>query len=257
MPAYLEAIIRAHRAADAAIGPADQVIDRALQCEGGPRNFRQALSGKGLSLIAEVKRRSPSEGALNQGLDPVSLATSYVEGGADCISVLTDEEFFGGSAADLAAVRAAIAAPILRKDFAVSLRDVAETRLMGADAVLLIVAALSDEELASMHALALRLGLAALVEVHDVDELARARSIDGVALIGVNQRNLKTFEMTDAASRLRKLIPSHVISVCESGIATAEDARQMHNLGYDGVLVGSSLVRSGNPAEMCRAIKGS
>jgi indole-3-glycerol phosphate synthase len=168
--------------------------------------------------------------------------------------VLTDADFFGGSSDDLRAARAAVSLPVLRKDFTVSLNDVADARVMGADAVLLIAAALDDAELAELHALADQLGLAALVEIHDETELARAVDV-GASLIGVNQRDLVTFKVDTArAIRLAPLMPAGVVRIAESGIEGADDARALHDAGYHAVLVGESLVRSPNPAAAVRAL---
>jgi indole-3-glycerol phosphate synthase len=216
------------------------------------RGFTTALrSGSAdgqLAVIAEVKRRSPSKGDIDADLDPAALARRYEIGGASCISVLTDEGFFGGSPDDLAAAHRAVDLPVLRKDFTVSANDVCDARLMGADAVLLIAAALDDRELADFHALAVDLGLDALVEVHDEPELQRA--IDAEAtLIGVNQRDLVTFEVDTArAVRLAPLMPPSVVRVAESGIGSTEDARPLSEAGYHAVLVGESLVRAADPA---------
>jgi indole-3-glycerol phosphate synthase len=256
---YLDSILAAHRqtaAADAR--PLEPLLAQA-RTSPAPRGFRSALeraAGAGdLAVIAEVKRRSPSRGAIAD-LDPAALARSYEEGGAACLSVLTDVEFFGGSFEDLRVARAAVSLPVLRKDFTVSPHDVAEARLMGADAVLLIAAALDDAELSDLHALAAELDLAALVEVHDEPELARAVGV-GASLIGVNQRDLVTFEVDTArAVRLAPLMPNGVLRVAESGIAGPDDAHALHDAGYHAVLVGESLVRSPNPAAAVRALLG-
>ena len=208
-----------------------------------------------VAVIAEIKRRSPSKGDLFPDLDPANLARQYEVGGAACLSVLTDVDFFGGSPSDLQTARAAVALPALRKDFTVSPQDVVDTRLMGADAVLLIVAALSDSELADFHALALELGLDALVEVHDEGELERAQ-VAGATLIGVNQRDLVTFEVdTDRAVRVARSFPAGVVKVAESGIVGAEDAATLAEAGYDAVLVGEALVTSGDPAAAVRSLR--
>ena len=197
-----------------------------------------------LAVIAEVKRRSPSRGDLMVDLDPVEVATSYADGGASCLSVLTDSEWFGGSADDLRAARAASGLPVLRKDFTIDARDVCDARIMGADAVLLIAAALDDSELGDFSALATELGLDALVEVHDEAELERALAV-GAGLVGVNQRDLLTFEVDTArATRVAAAIPPEVRSVAESGIMGPEDAALLAAAGYDAVLVGESVVVS-------------
>jgi len=207
-------------------------------------------------VIAEVKRRSPSKGDLHPDLDPATVASRYEAGGAACLSVLTDVTWFGGSAADLAAARAAVQIPVLRKDFTVSERDVYDARLMGADAVLLIAAALSADELHRFHALAIDLGLDALVEVHDEAELAKALAV-GAALIGVNQRDLVTFDVdTDRAVRVAAAIPAGLVKVAESGIRGPDDAARLRRAGYQAVLVGESLVTSDDAASAVSALRG-
>ncbi len=207
-------------------------------------------------MIAEVKRRSPSRGSLVQDLDSAATAAAYTRGGAACLSVLTDAEYFGGSSADLAEARAASGLPVLRKDFTVAPADVYDARIMGADAVLLIVAALSDDELASLHELAGRVGLDVLVEVHDESELERALAVEP-RMIGVNQRDLSTFEVDPAtAERLAARIPPDVVAVAESGVREPDDARHLADAGYDAVLVGESVVTSHDPAAAVRAMRG-
>ncbi|MDQ3979086.1 MAG: indole-3-glycerol phosphate synthase TrpC [Actinomycetota bacterium] len=217
-----------------------------------PRDFCAALTRPGLSVIAEVKRRSPSKGDLAPDLDPALVAKAYAEGGAAALSVLTDEQYFGGSPADLAAARAACDLPTLRKDFTVDPRDVADARIMGADAILLIVAALADSELGRFLALATQLGLTALVEVHDEEELDRAVAA-GATVVGINQRNLRTFAVDRSlASRLRNRIPPGVVTVAESAIRTAADVPP----GFDAVLVGESLVTAPDPFSAVRQLRG-
>lgn len=259
MATYLSAIVDAHRVAAAADRrDRDELRERALSSP-PPRPFAAALAARaaeGLGLIAEVKRRSPSKGDLDPGLDPAALACSYVAGGATCLSVLTDVEFFGGSPEDLEAAARASGLPVLRKDFTVDPADVCDARLMGAGAVLLIVAALGDEELARLLALATELGLDALVEVHDHPELERALAV-GARLVGVNQRDLSTFAVDhERALRLAAAIPEAVLAVAESGIRGADDAARLAAAGYQAVLVGESLVRSPDRAAATRALVG-
>jgi indole-3-glycerol phosphate synthase len=183
------------------------------------------------------------------------VAHAYAEGGAACLSVLTDSEFFGGSPDDLRAARAATKRPVLRKDFTVSPADVCDARLMGADAVLLIVAALDDAELRDFHALAGEVGLDVLVEIHDEAELERALAA-GATLIGVNQRDLVTFQVdNERAVRVGKAIPPSVGKVAESGIRGPADARALHEAGFDAILVGESLVTSADPAAALTALR--
>lgn len=210
----------------------------------------------GVAVISEVKRRSPSKGDLFADLDAAVLARQYEQGGASCLSVLTDRHWFGGSGDDLRAARAATVLPALRKDFTVDPRDVVDARLMGADCVLLIVAALDDIELGDFHQLAAELGLDALVEVHDEDELERALTV-GATLIGVNQRDLLTFEVDqDRAVRMAPKMPAGVVRVAESGVRDRSDALILHEAGYHALLVGETLVRSGNPTEEVRRLRG-
>jgi indole-3-glycerol phosphate synthase len=250
MPAYLDPILAAHRAR-AALDDRDLDAEVARATSAPPtRPFVGAIeevAGRdGIAVISEIKRRSPSKGDLDLGLDPVATAKEYEAGGASCLSVLTDEEFFGGSAEDLDLARSSCGLPVLRKDFTVAALDVCDTRSMGADAVLLIVAALTDSELASFLELAERLSLAALVEVHDEAELRRALRA-GSRLIGVNQRDLRTFEVDrERAIALGGLIPSDVVAVAESGIRDAADVAALAAAGYRAVLVGETLVRSGD-----------
>ena len=256
---YLDRILAAHRAAAEADGrDLDALVEAAAQAPPG-RGFAAALeagAATGVAVIAEVKRRSPSRGDLAPQLDPVELARAYEAGGAACLSVLTDEAFFGGSAADLAAARGAVGVPVLRKDFTVARRDVCDARIMGADAVLLIVAALEDAELADLHALARDIGLDVLVEVHDELELDRALAA-GATLVGVNQRDLVTFEVDHArAVRVAAAMPEGVIRVAESGIRGPEDVAALVAAGFDAVLVGESLVTSGDPRAAVAALRG-
>lgn len=250
---YLEEIVAAHRRAAAADDR--RLGDLIRQSEGvaAPRGFAGRIRGEEhLSVIAEIKRRSPSKGDLNPGLDPRSLAADYAAGGAACLSVLTDGEFFGGSPDDLVAARGAVVIPVLRKDFTVSALDVLDARLMGADCVLLIAAVLDDEELRSFHALATDIGLDALVEVHDEQELERALAV-GAALVGVNQRDLRTFRVDqERAARLAGSIPSSAVRVAESGVRNRADAIALRAAGYDAVLVGESIVTSGSPESAVR-----
>lgn len=210
----------------------------------GP-SFHDALTNRDnpfVKVIAEVKRRSPSKGWLNADLDVADVATSYLAGGATAISVLTDEEYFAGSAKDVATVSQCVSLPLLRKDFTVSENDVLDTAAMGASAVLLIVAALNDEELASLFHISTSIGLTALVEVHDTDEAKRALDV-GASVIGVNQRNLRTFTIDQqAAQSVHDVLPSGVLSVCESGLSSRSDVERAADVGFDAVLVGESFV---------------
>lgn len=215
-----------------------------------PRDFAAALrrpdpsKGCSICLIAEVKRASPSKGLLCHDFDPVALAHAYEHNGAAAISVLTDEHFFRGNLGHLQAVRQIVGLPVLRKDFVLDPYQVYEARAAGADAVLLIVAVLSDDELKKLHALTHELGMAALVEVHNAAELERALRIDP-SIVGVNNRDLRTFEVDlETTARLRPLIPADVILVAESGVHTRADVARLTAIGVDAMLVGESLVRA-------------
>lgn len=200
-----------------------------------------------IAVIAEVKRSSPSKGMLADIADPAWLAGEYEAGGAHAISVLTEERRFGGSLADLVAVRQAVDCPVLRKDFIVSSYQLWEARASGADLVLLIVAALDQEALVSLHERALSIGLTPLVEVHDVDEVPRALDA-GARIIGVNVRDLRTLAVDrDHFARVAPYIPDHLVKVAESGVRGPHDLLSYASHGADAVLVGESLVTNGDP----------
>jgi indole-3-glycerol phosphate synthase len=254
---YLDRILARHR--EVAAQDSRSIADltaRALTME-PTRGFRAALAGRSrLAVISEVKRRSPSRGDLNIGLDPASLVGEYERGGASCLSVLTDEEFFGGSIDDLQVARAACSLPVLRKDFTISALDVLDARLMGADCVLLIAAALEPAELIEFHHLAVEIGLDVLVEIHDEPELDVALAA-GATLVGVNQRDLVTFQVDhERALRMAGQMPAGVVRVAESGVRDADDAASLHGAGYHAVLVGETLVTSGDPARAIAELIG-
>ncbi len=240
---YLGEILAAHRAAAALDRRSlDELIERA-ESAAPVRAFAAALArGSHLAVIAEVKRRSPSKRHLAPHLDAAEIANVYEKAGAACLSVLTDSEYFGGSRSDLIEARAAIKLPVLRKDFTVSLNDVCDARALGADCVLLIVAALDDAELRDFYALTTSLGMDALIEVHDEAEAERALELEPV-LVGVNQRDLTTFEVDRSrAARVAASVPATVLRVGESGVRDAADAETLAAAGYDAVLVGEMLV---------------
>ena len=221
------------------------------------RDFRAALSAPGLRLVAEVKRASPSAGAIAEGADPVGTARAYQSGGAAAVSVLTEPTYFKGSLDDLRAVRAAVDLPVLRKDFICHDLMVAEARAAGADACLLIVAALDDMELAALVARVRDLGMTALVEVHDAEEVARAVAA-GAEVIGINTRNLQTLTVDLATvEQVRPTIPDGICVVGESGIGGREDAARMAAAGCDAVLVGETLMRADDPARAVEELLGS
>ena len=244
---YLDRILEHHRARAAAdTRSVERLLDDARALPPA-RGFRAALADR-FGVIDEIKRRSPSKVDLHVGLDPAEMAATYERGGAACLSVLTDDVHFGGSVADLQAARAACTLPVLRKDFTVGERDVLDARIMGADCVLLIAAALDASELAALHALAVDIGLDVLVEIHDEHELDHALAADA-NLIGVNQRDLVTFQVDhERAVRMAGLIPGRAVKVAESGVRGGDDARSLRRAGYDALLVGETLVTSGDPA---------
>lgn len=254
---YLDKILDRHREmARSDERPIDELVEQARAMPPA-RGFTSALRGRDhLGVISEIKRRSPSKGDLNIGLDPAELAATYEAGGAGCLSVLTDVEGFGGSATDLQMAAASCSLPVLRKDFTVSELDVVDTRLMGADCVLLIAAALTSAELSRFHRLATEIGLDVLVEIHDEEELEHALTANAT-LIGVNQRDLVTFEVDhERALRMGGVIPDHAVKIAESGVRHADDARLLETAGYDAVLVGETLVTSGDPAAAIRDLIG-
>ncbi|MHB1415395.1 MAG: indole-3-glycerol phosphate synthase TrpC [Chloroflexota bacterium] len=219
-------------------------VRRQAEAAPAPRDFRASLSRDNVALIAEIKRASPSRGPLALDLDPTTLAGLYEEGGAAAISVLTDERFFAGSLADLAQVRQDVGLPVLRKDFTIDEYQVYEARAAGADAILLIVAALTDEELRSLHAIARGLGLHCLVEAHDEAEVERALT-SGAEILGVNNRDLKTFKVDLATSeRLARLVPAGCLLACESGVHSRADVARLAEAGADAILVGEALVKA-------------
>ncbi|MDX2079121.1 MAG: indole-3-glycerol phosphate synthase TrpC [bacterium] len=215
-----------------------------------PRHFDQALRvGEYVTLIAEVKKASPSKGVLIENFDPATIGKTYADNGASAISVLTDTPFFMGDLAYLNAVRGTVRVPVLRKDFIIDPYQVYETRAEETDALLLIVAALDDAQLADLHALTTEMGMSALVEVHDEAEVERALKV-GATIIGVNNRDLKSFDVDlNTTERLAKLLPKEVILVAESGISSPADVMRMGQVGAHAVLVGESLVKSGDMAE--------
>jgi len=219
------------------------------------RDFAGALrpASGALGVVAEIKRRSPSKGDLAPELDPALTAKAYAAGGAACLSVLTDQLWFGGTVDDLHAARAACELPVLRKDFTIDEVQVYEARAIGADALLLIVAALPDDSLLrDLHELAVGIGLAVLVETHDDAELERALGI-GARIVGVNARNLGTFaEDLTIGERLASRVPSDVVAIAESAIRSVEDATRMAAAHFDAVLVGEMLVRAADPTATVR-----
>lgn len=236
--------------------PAAGLARAAEALDDRPRGFGEALrSAPEPCIVAEVKQRSPSRGEIRSDFDPVACALAYAQGGAAAISVLTDERFFGGHLSYLGKLRAAVECPLLRKDFLIDRYQVDEARVAGADAVLLIVAALAQPELIELQARARELGLDALVEIHDEVELERALAA-GASLIGINNRDLSSF-VTDLAvtERLAPQVPKGVVVVAESGIFKREDVRRLARAGARAFLVGESLMRQADMVEALRALR--
>lgn len=219
------------------------------------RDFRAALTTHEPAIIAEIKKASPSQGTFGGAFDPASIARSYL--GAAALSVLTDQEFFQGSLADLEAARAAVEIPTLRKDFTIDEFHVIEAAAHGADAILLIAALLDAPTMRRFRELAARFRMAALVEVHDADELDAALA-SGAEIVGVNNRNLHTFEVSlETSLRLAEKIPSSIVKVTESGIQSSHDVRLLAGAGYQAFLVGEHLMKSPDPAAALRALRSS
>ncbi|MCK0113826.1 indole-3-glycerol phosphate synthase TrpC [Ornithinimicrobium sp. F0845] len=246
--------VREDLAARRAALPLEQLRDLARAAT-DPLDALAALSASGgVHLIAEVKRASPSKGSLAEIPDPASLARQYAEGGASAISVLTERRRFGGSLADLDAVRAAVRVPVLRKDFIVDPYQVWEARAHGADLVLLMASALDQDELTGLLALVEELGMHGLLEAHDEDELDRCVAAGG-RIIGVNARNLKTLEVDPrTVTRLLPLVPEGVVGVAESGVSGADSVREYVGAGARAVLVGETLVTGADPRSAVREL---
>jgi indole-3-glycerol phosphate synthase len=252
-PGALEPILARTRALVAARRAARPGL-RALPDPARRERFMGALRAPGVALIAEHKRRSPSAGRIREDLELEHVVRAYVAGGAAALSILTEEGSFGGSLEDLRRARAITTLPILRKDFVIDPHQLHEALEAGADAVLLIVAALADGELAELHAQAQRLGLAALVEVHDEAELERALAL-APELVGINNRDLRTLEVdTTRALALRGRIPPGVSVVAESGYGDPEQLEELEAAGVDGVLIGERLMRAADVEAACRAL---
>lgn len=225
--------------------PLDEMKKRAAAADFPVHSFKKAIADDGLSVIAEVKKASPSKGLIQPDFDPVMIAAEYEKAGAKAISCLTEEHYFQGSSKYLADIRKQVNIPVLRKDFIFDEYQIYEAKAIGADAVLLIAAMLSDEEFKPLYDLAHSLGLDVLCEAHDDEEVLRLVKMD-CGIIGVNNRNLKTFEVDiENTKRLAGLIPESTLLVCESGIKTNEHMKSAHDWGADGVLIGETLMRSG------------
>ena len=257
VPGVLASIVETKHRELAGLRTRRSEVERAAAAAAGPRDFLGALAqGETVSLIAECKRRSPGAGAIRPDLDPVALTRGYRDAGAGALSVLTDATYFGGSLTDLTAVRREVDVPVLRKDFTVDPLHLYEGRAAGADAVLLIVRILTDEELGTFLHLAHDLGMAALVETHDRDEVRRAVDV-GARIIGINNRDLATFT-TDLETTIRLLdgIPPDAVVISESGIRSRDDVVRLGAAGVDAILVGETLLRAADPTAAAAALVG-
>jgi indole-3-glycerol phosphate synthase len=257
LPGILARIVETKRREVEALRDRAEILERALSDAAPPRDFRGGLARPDtVALIAECKRRSPGAGDIRAEIDPAELTLGYESAGASALSVLTDAEYFGGSLDDLAAVSAAVELPVLRKDFTLDTLQVMEARGSGADAVLLIARILDDATMEHLHTAVTALGMSALVEVHDADELGRALAI-GADLIGINNRDLSTFR-TDLETSLRLVedVPSDVVVVSESGIRTRADVELLGRAGVDAILVGESLLASEDPTRAAAGLVG-
>lgn len=234
---------------------AEQIADLARQAP-PPRGFRNALCGETVALIAEIKKASPTKGLIRPDFDPEAIAAGYTRGGAAALSVLTDATYFQGSLEILRQVRAAVTAPVLRKDFVIDPYQVLEARAAGADAVLLIVAILEEDQLGELFRAARELGMDALVEVHTRSEMEMALRLEA-NLVGINNRNLKTFETRlETTEELAAMAPPGVLVAALSGICTREDVERMARYGADAILVGESLMRQANVEAAARSLCG-
>jgi indole-3-glycerol phosphate synthase len=222
-----------------------------------PHAFRSALQSDGINIIAEFKRRSPSKGTIREGANPIEIARAYQAGGAVAMSVLTEEDYFAGSLDDLRQVRCTVDLPVLRKDFIFDEYQVYESAAVGADAILLIVAVLDDELLSRLRRLAEdELGMDAVVEVHTSDEMRRAAAC-GAKVIGVNNRDLRTFEVSlETSMSLAREAPEEALLISESGLNNAADLQRLRDAGYRGFLIGETLMRADDPEQALRDCRG-
>lgn len=222
-------------------------------CRGFANALHARIAAGDAAVIAEIKKASPSKGVIRADFQPEAIARSYAAGGAACLSVLTDIDYFQGADAYLRAARTACALPVLRKDFTIDAYQVYESRALGADCILLIVAALDDDALVALSSLAMELGMDVLVEVHDLDELERALQVP-VPLVGINNRNLRSFEVSlDTTLAMKDAVPSDRLLVTESGIHTRDDVQRMRAAGIHAFLVGEAFMRAPDPgAELAR-----
>lgn len=256
IPDILSRIVAQKRAELPALQRSRSILEsRAHDLRADRRDFALALRSRP-AIIGEIKKASPSKGLLAADFQPPVIAAQYENGGAAALSVLTDSEFFQGSLDDLHSARGSVAIPVLRKDFTIDALHVIEAAAHGADAILLIAAILSAREMREWRELASEHGMASLVEVHDGEELRRAVD-SGAEIIGVNNRNLRTFEVSiETSLRLAERIPANAIKVAESGIHSANDVRRLSDAGYDAFLVGEHLMKSGDPSAAIRELRG-
>ncbi len=256
-PDILSRILQTKRTEVARLARQEGELRARVEDAPDPRDFRAALSRPGVvSLIAEIKRRSPGAGPIRPNLDPGGLAADYRAAGASALSVLTDQDYFGGSLTDLSEARASTEIPVLRKDFVISDLQILEARASGADAILLIVRVLEDRLLRDLREAAERVGMTALVEVHDRVELERAVG-SGASVIGINNRNLRDFTTRlETTTELVGSVPDSAVLVSESGIRDRSDVASLGRVGVDAILVGEALLRAANPADKARELSG-
>jgi indole-3-glycerol phosphate synthase len=254
IPDILARIVARKRAELPGVEAALSYLEKRAEARLDHRGFANSLRSHRPAIIAEIKKASPSKGVLSHDFDPVRTALSYQQGGAAALSVLTDRDFFQGGLPDLAAARAAVDLPVIRKDFTISPAHVVEAAAHGADAILLIAAILTAREMRDFRDLAARFRMDALVEVHDAAELRPALD-SGAQIVGVNNRNLRTFEVTlETSLELAEQMPDDVLKVSESGIHSSADVQRLANAGYSAFLVGEHLMKSGDPAEAVRRL---
>ena len=250
----LARILEVKRAEIAAAKARAPEVERKAKAAAAPRDFVGALRTRDPAVIAEIKKASPSRGVLREEFDPAALARSYERAGAACLSVLTDAQFFQGSAAHLAAAKGTCSLPVLRKDFVIEPCQVYESRAMGADCILLIAACLAQGEMRELERLAHELGMAVLVEVHDGAELEAALRLE-TPLIGINNRNLKTFETRlETTLELLPRVPQNRIVITESGILSSDDVSRMREAGVRAFLVGEAFMRAADPGAALRSL---
>jgi len=255
VPDILARIVDTKRAELAHLASTREALEQRAAVRTDFRDFRTALEAQRRAIIAEIKKASPSKGVFLESYEPSAIALTYAEGGAAALSVLTDRDYFQGSLADLEAARGAVALPVLRKDFTIDEIHVVEAAAHGADAILLIAAILDEKEMRRLRELAARYRMTALVEVHDAGELDAALG-SGAEIIGVNNRNLHTFEVTlETSLQLAEMIPSGVVKVAESGIRGRADVVRLQRAGFQAFLVGEHLMKSGDPAAALRALQ--